>query len=195
MTSSNLIPELKKGNQNALRTIFKLYGKSLLYLAHELTKNKQVAEEIINDTFLKVWELRENFESIPKLQAFLYIATKNFCYNFLKKPSQQLHIENIEDQFNLIYEDQDIFKTIVKAELFEKILQEVSKLPNRQREIFHMTYIEEYSVEEICEKLDLNPNTVYANKSRALTALRTALRLYHPDLSFSSIIFILFTMK
>lgn len=183
MKSPHLIPELKQGNQSALRTVFKLYGKSLLYLAHQLTNNKQAAEEIVNDIFLKVWDMRENFETLSKLQAFLYIATKNACYSFLKKPIQQLRMENIEDQFNLIYQDQDIFKTIVKAELYEKILQEVSKLPARQREVFYMTYIEEYTVEEICEKLALHPNAVYANKSRALTALKNALRVYDPDLS------------
>ncbi len=195
MKSPNLIPELKQGNQNALRTVFKLYGNSLLYLAHQLTKNKQTAEEIVNDIFLKVWDLRENFETLSKLQAFLYIATKNACYSFLKKPTQQVRMEHIEDQFNLIYQDQDIFKTIVQAELFQKILQEVSKLPARQREIFYMTYIEEYTVEEICEKLALHPNAVYANKSRALAALRHALRVYDPDLSISTIILLLLSLR
>ncbi|NGM60605.1 sigma-70 family RNA polymerase sigma factor [Sphingobacterium sp. SGG-5] len=191
MKDPHLIYELQQGNEIALRTVFKLYGNSLLYLAHQLTKNKQTAEEIVNDIFLKVWDLRANFETQSKLQAFLYIATKNACYNFLKKPIQQLRMENIEDQFDLIYQDQDIFKTIIKAELFEKILQEVSKLPARQREIFYMTYVEDYTVEEICQKLALHPNAVYANKSRALTALKNALRVYDPDLSISTIILLL----
>ena len=191
MKDPHLIYELQQGNEIALRTVFKLYGNSLLYLAHQLTKNKQTAEEIVNDIFLKVWDLRANFETQSKLQAFLYIATKNACYSFLKKPIQQLRMENIEDQFDLIYQDQDIFKTIIKAELFEKILQEVSKLPARQREIFYMTYVEDYTVEEICQKLALHPNAVYANKSRALTALKNALRVYDPDLSISTIILLL----
>ncbi len=191
MKDPHLIYELQQGNEIALRTVFKLYGNSLLYLAHQLTKNKQAAEEIVNDIFLKVWDLRANFETQSKLQAFLYIATKNACYSFLKKPIQQLRMENIEDQFDLIYQDQDIFKTIIKAELFEKILQEVSKLPARQREIFYMTYVEDYTVEEICQKLALHPNAVYANKSRALTALKNALRVYDPDLSISTIILLL----
>src|SRR5690606_10908671 len=191
MKDPHLIYELQQGNEIALRTVFKLYGNSLLYLAHQLTKNKQAAEEIVNDIFLKVWDLRANFETQSKLQAFLYIATNNACYSFLKKPIQQLRMENIEDQFDLIYQDQDIFKTIIKAELFEKILQEVSKLPARQREIFYMTYVEDYTVEEICQKLALHPNAVYANKSRALTALKNALRVYDPDLSISTIILLL----
>jgi len=188
MVPTNIIPELNQGNQKALRTIYKLYGRQLLFLSNQIIKNKQASEEIVNDVYLKVWDLRDKFETTNKLKAFLYIATKNSCYNFIKKASNKVSFEDVEDQFNLICKDHGVLEKIIRAELLGRILEEVAKLPEKQKEVFCLTYLEENSIEEICHKLGINANSVYVIKSRALSSLRKTLKMYDSDYIFPTII-------
>jgi RNA polymerase sigma-70 factor (ECF subfamily) len=64
---------------------------------------------------------------------------------------------------------------MIHAELIHSIFIEVGKLPEKQREVFNMTYLEDKTVEEIAEELQMSPASVYTNRSRAIHTIRTLL--------------------
>ena len=68
--------------------------------------------------------------------------------------------------------DPDSYAKIVQAELVQQIYDEVMKLPEKQREVFRLTFFEELDTDEIARRLDMNPNAIFANRSRAVEALR-----------------------
>jgi RNA polymerase sigma-70 factor (ECF subfamily) len=177
MDHSVLINYLHDDNDAGLIGIYRLYNKPLLYFVQRYLKNYQLAEEVVADVFVKVWERRQQFADINRLRAFLYIAAKNICLNKLRGDRIFKDVENIDDYDHLLMEDSDVFTRIVRAELLKSIMDEVQRLPEKQRQIFHMSFMDDMSIDEIGIKLDMSPNAVYTNKSRALATLRGNLKM------------------
>lgn len=172
MEKNVLIGYLNSGNEVGLTGIYRLYYKPLLYFVQSYVNSFQLSEEIVSDVFVKLWERRENFSSLDRVKAFLYISAKNTCLNNLRKNRLVTSIEEIEDYDQILAEDSDAFVKIVRGELLNSIIEEVQRLPAKQREIFTMTFWEDMSIEQISQQLEMNPSAVYTNRSRALAALR-----------------------
>ncbi|HLT86339.1 MAG TPA: sigma-70 family RNA polymerase sigma factor [Sphingobacterium sp.] len=172
-----LINSLQNGEEGGLEGIYRLYSKQLLFFAQKYIKNYQIAEEIVADVFVKLWERRVSFSSLDRIRAFLYIVTKNKCLNQLRGTNRCESIDDVDNYEELLYEDLDAFAKIVRAELLKMIYNEVQKLPEKQREVFNKTFLEDKTIEEISKEMNMAPQAVYTNKSRALTALRQSPRL------------------
>jgi len=172
-----LIHALQTGKEDGLIGIYRLYNKPLLFFAQKYVKNYQIAEEIVSDVFVKVWERRECFYSLENVKAFLYIATKNRCLNQLRVTNIYEHIEELTNYEDLIFEDAEAFTKIVRTEVIKAIFEEVERLPEKQREVLNKMFLEDKTIEEICKELNMAPQAVYTNKSRALAILRQSVRL------------------
>ncbi|MCL4639757.1 MULTISPECIES: RNA polymerase sigma factor [Olivibacter] len=190
MDHSVLINYLHDDNDAGLIGIYRLYNKPLLYFVQRYLKNHQLAEEVVADVFVKVWERRLHFTNMNALRAFLYIAAKNICLNKLRGDRIFKDAENIEDYSQLLTEDSDAFTQIVRAELLKSIMDEVQRLPEKQRKIFHMTFIDDMSMDEIGLHLGMSPNAVYTNRSRALATLRDHIKT--KDSLYAAILFFYF---
>jgi RNA polymerase sigma-70 factor (family 1) len=172
-----LINSLRNGEEGGLVGIYRLYNKRLLFFAQKYVRDYQIAEEIVGDIFVKVWERRTSFSNLNRLRAFLYIATKNRCFNVLRATNAHEPIDDIANYEELLYEDADIVTKIIRTELLKRIFDEVERLPTKQREIFNKTFIEDKTIEEISDELGMAPQAVYTNKSRALMTLRQNLHI------------------
>lgn len=166
-----LLSALQAGDPSALDTIFKKHGRKIHYFAKSIVKTKEVAEEIMVDSIVKLWQNRTRFESSESINAFLYVVIRNLSINYVKSAyaSQQFEYEFDENLENV---DPDIYLKIVRAEFLQSIYDEVAKLPEKQQAIFRMTYFEDLTTEEICERLKMSPAAVFTNRSRALEQLR-----------------------
>lgn len=154
-----------------LDALFKRYHRSLLYFAKSMVRDQETAEELVADSFVKLWRRRENFENDDKLKAFLYIATKNACLNHLNSAHARRAFDG-EALDVLQSVDPDSYAQIVRAELMQQIYDEVMKLPEKQREVFRLTFFEELDTDEIAERLGMTPTAIFANRSRATDTLR-----------------------
>lgn len=154
-----------------LDVLFKQYHRSLLYFAKSMVREQETAEELVADSFVKLWQLRETFEDAGKVKAFLYIATKNACLNHVNSvhARQTFDGEVLEVLQSM---DPNSYAQIVRAELLQQIYDEVMMLPDKQREVFRLTYFEDQTTEEICKRLQMTATAVFANRSRAIEALR-----------------------
>lgn len=160
-----------------MKSVFELYNRRLLYFSMQFIHEQEAAEEIVSDVFVKVWEKRKSFESLEKLQAFMYISTKNASLNYLRTAHVQRSTQPIDTILDLQSEDSDTLMKIIRTELINSIYNEMCKLPQKQREVFVLTFVEDLDAEEIGEKLGMSVSAVYANRSRAVTALRNILRV------------------
>jgi len=162
---------LHAGDESVLGMLFKQYNRRLLFFAKQMVKEQTVAEEIVSDTFVKLWDRRHAFKNVEGVKAFLYIATKNACLNHVKSAHARQVFDH-DDIDQLATTDPDVFTDIIRAELLQKIHAEVMKLSEKQRDVFNLSYIEGLSTEEICDRLGMNPAAVFANRSRAIGTLR-----------------------
>lgn len=132
-----IINALKAGDESALRTIFENHNRKMLYFAKSIVKDRGVAEEIVPDSMVKLWQKRETFETSDSINAFLYIIIRNSGINYIKASyaSQQFGYHEYEV---LESSDSDSHIKIVRAELLQSIYDEVDRLPERQREVFKL---------------------------------------------------------
>lgn len=175
MTDSQLIDSLKADNQAGFVAIYHKYYKQLLFFILRYLKEVDVAEEIVADVFVKVWSLRTDFHSMEALRAFLYIAAKNASLNAIRAKRTMGIREPLSNYEDLLADDRDAFSKMIHAELLHAIFSEVQKLPEKQREVFNLSYLEDKTVEEISDQLKISPAAVYTNRSRALSRLKELL--------------------
>lgn len=172
-----MIEMLHEGKEEGLIAVFSKYNRSLLYFVMQYVKREEVAEEIVSDVFIKVWKLREQFKTIDNLRAFLYISAKNASLNYLRTSYVKLEVIPIEECQELQFEEPDTLSKIIRTELMASIYADIEKLPDKQREVFLLTYIEDLDASEISERLGISVTAVYANRSRATATLRERFQL------------------
>jgi len=170
-----LLTQFQSGDRMAFDQIFRLYNPSLKFFASRFVINYDQIDpqEIVLDTFLKLYDRRETFVSLDSIKAFVYISTKNACLNAIEKEKTRLrHIGKYVEHFD---ESEDsILNRIVQAEVYQELYHAIDLLPERYRLIMQKT-IEGKSSKEISVELEMPVNTVTTQKSRAVSLLKNKL--------------------
>lgn len=172
---NNLIAQFTRGDTEAFTAIYNAYYPTLYSFVKKFIPEREDAEDITADIFVKLWRMHANFDNIKNIEAFLYITARNACLDFLR----QLKRRN-EKQKELLYvllqePAEGILPEDIKAEVLAAILQEIEKLPRSCRNVFKMAYLEGLSNSEIAESLRINNQSVRNHKQRAVKLLRLAL--------------------
>ncbi|MBW8331717.1 MAG: RNA polymerase sigma-70 factor [Prolixibacteraceae bacterium] len=174
---------LRKGDKKAYELVYDEFFGMLYHLCLNYLHDEKVAEELVQDTFMKLWEIRETLNDQINIRNFLYTITKNNCLNYLRNQKISLkHQENIkylEMQFN--YEALEKLGNYLQfEELRNKIDEAISKLPAEVTETFQLSRFEELSYREIADRQGISIKTVEARISKALRILRVELKDYLP---------------
>lgn len=162
---------LISGQEDGLNYYIKIHGSALRYFAFCIVKDKLLAEEIVSDSFVKLWLGRDKISTEANIKAFLYISTKNACLdqaNLLR--NKYVHDDDFLDE--LICPNEDILTKMIQIELIKLIVEEVNKLPKQQAEIVRMTYFEQKETDEISKELGITANSIYFARSKALATLK-----------------------
>lgn len=178
---NNICTAIRRGDKNAFRQLYEKYYAGLVIIASRYTGQQSVAEETVQDTFLKLWENHRQIEIRENLSSYLYASVRNGCLNYLKHllierkysagRAQQLHKVS-----HFIHISQEDGSSILIAEEMEKSLrQALAELPPKCREIFILHRQEGMKYSEIAKKLGISQNTVQKQISIALEKLRAKL--------------------
>jgi RNA polymerase sigma-70 factor (ECF subfamily) len=160
--------------------IYYAYGPKLLANLVRLVKSDNVAQEILQDVFLKVWENRENIDEERSFRAYLFKIAENKAYDFFRKASRDKKLQN-----SLIAAATEQFDQI-ETSLFAKenafILEKaISELPRQRQLIFRLSKLDEMSYEEISRRLGISTSTISDHIVKATKAIRDYFRK-HPEL-------------
>ncbi len=172
-----LIKKLAAGNIQAFQEIFYIYEKQLKYYAFRLTKSKFIAEEIVQEVFIKIWENRRNINPDLSFQAYLYRMVRNRAFNYLRDSVQHEDLAQGLWQDILRARDQTD-DNIIAADyenLIHKILQE---LPSQKRLIYMMSRFEGKSNPEIAAQLGISVKTVENHLWKTLRIIKAQLSLH-----------------
>ncbi|MFY9152828.1 MAG: RNA polymerase sigma-70 factor [Prolixibacteraceae bacterium] len=177
------ISSLRKGEKKAFEAVYNEFFGILFHLGLQYLHDEKAAEEIVQDTFMKLWEIRGTLNDQVNIRNFLYTITKNNCLNHLRNQKITMkHIENLkylEMQFN--YEALEKLGNYLHfEELRNKIDLAISKLPDEVIETFKLSRFEELSYKQIAEKQGISIKTVEARISKALKILRIELKDFLP---------------
>ena len=172
----DLIRKVAAGNEVAFKQVYHHFYKKLLQFAFVLTKNKEAAEELVEDVFIKIWKNKHNAGSIRNLKVYLYTATKNTCLNYLSSKaneniSKPFHAINIELSDSICPE-----QLLIYQETFSKIKSAIETLPPRCKMIFKLIREDGLKYKEVAEILNLSPHTVDAQMTIAIRRIATIVR-------------------
>ena len=168
----DLIKEFQEGDPHAFTYFFQLHYRPLCYFASQLVGNQPDAEDIVKDTYVKLWQKHTDFATPQNIKAFLYITTRNACLNFLR------HIQVKESsRKELLYLEEEkgqelIINQMIRAELMQEIYTEIEKLPEKRRMVFKLAYLEGLKNDEIADQMRISIHTVKEHKGKALQFLR-----------------------
>ena len=172
-----LIKAFKEGNEQAFEKLFEQYHKKLYAFLFRLLNSKEDAEEIVQETFIKIWEKREDFIEGYPFQSFLFKIAKNAFLNLNRK---KVNRKVFEDHLSFLNEissgntdDYIIFK-----ETTEIINTVICGLPPKRKEIFLLRRIEGFSRQEIANKLEISVITVDSQLLKANRYLKEELKKY-----------------
>ncbi len=163
-----LLTQISLGDQTSFRQLYHQFYKKLLQFAFVLTRNKEVAEELVEDVFIKFWKNRKNAENIRNVKIYIYSATKNTCLNYLSSKAY----ENITQPFdainielaNPLSPDQ----ILIYRETYTKIKSAIETLPPRCKMIFKLIREDGLKYKEVSEILNLSVSTIEAQMTIAI---------------------------
>jgi len=170
----SLLQEFKRGNTHAFRAVYDMFFPSLCFFAKRLVDNDGEGEDIAADSFVKLLNRHDSFDTLPNIKAFLYITTRNACLNYLRY-SQRQHSSKRELNRLQDKTDEHALSHMVHAEVLREVEFEIEQLPNRCREIFKLIYYERRSADEIATLLVISINTVWVQRAKAIQLIRTNL--------------------
>lgn len=172
---------LKEGEETAFEMIFKSHYQALCNYAFTFLHDRDEAEEIVQSTFLNIWEKRKVIEVQTSLKSYLFRAVRNTCLNVLKHAKiRQHHATETVALTNPGHED--VTEQVHATELEAKIANAMEALPEQCRLIFKMSRFEELKYAEIAEHLNLSVKTVENQMGKALKIMREQLKEFLPIL-------------
>lgn len=176
---------MRNDNHIDFESLYELYYSKLKRYVQNYVLDQNDAENIVHDIFTELWERRNGLASHSNIFAWLYLATKNRCLNFLKRKNLSKHIadniaaqHNAELRLNLQALEWDEVTVYSAEDVEEAINRALEKLPERCRQIFVMSRFEGKKHRQIAEELNITVNTVETQMGLAYKKLRIELRKF-----------------
>lgn len=170
-----LIRKLKGGDTNAFQEVFNTYSDQLFHYAFSYLKDTNDSEEIIQDVFLHLWEIKSQVDEEKSLKSFLYKMTVNRVFNHLKRQIVRQKYESYVMNRPLSFHETPE-ERMCSNELNIKIQNLLAGLPEQKRKIFIMSRLKGCSNAEIAEELGVSLRTVENQVYRATKFLKEHLK-------------------
>lgn len=173
-----LVKRIKEGDIRAFEQVFRAYHAPLCLYAMSITGRKEVAEEIVQELFYKIWKERESLNILRSLKSYLYGAVRNqslqYCEQYMVRERHKQSVQSApENEPAATPHDQLEYR-----ELKEVIDRTLSQLPERRRRIFTMHRFEGLKYKEIAERLSLSVKTIEAEMTKTYQLLRKEIEKY-----------------
>ncbi|RAJ04041.1 RNA polymerase sigma-70 factor (ECF subfamily) [Chitinophaga skermanii] len=171
----NCIAQVKEGSTTAFYQLFNTWKDPLFGYALKLCRTRDMAEEAVQEVFMRIWMHREKLDPSQNIQAYLYTAIRNSVFNSLKKAAIERRLKS-----GVSYHQSDTDNTteekISAADLHRAKDQAISQLPPQRKLIFQLSRMEGLSQQQIALKLGISTNTVKDQIVKANRFLRTQLK-------------------
>lgn len=161
---------LSKGNTQAFDCVFFLYYPKVKTFIYSLLDNEEEAEDLAQDTFIKLWTARTQLSQVQNINAYIYQTAKHVLYTFLDKKTNThtVGIDSVQDTPSL----EQVEEIVYSHELESLINRAIDNMPPQRKQIFCMSRKQGISNEEISQRLNISKRTVETHISIALATLR-----------------------
>lgn len=172
-----LLLQVADGDEKAFGTIFHHYRNKIYSYAFHLLESTSLADELVQDVFLKVWLSRDRLRTIDNFDNWLFIVARNQVFDALKLLSKDLAVK--KQMAEAVLSDENSVDNQLINKENEQLLQDaLDRLSPQQKRIFILSRHQGMNHEEIATRLQISRNTVKTHLVHALRALRHTLPLH-----------------
>ncbi|WP_430787004.1 sigma-70 family RNA polymerase sigma factor [Virgibacillus flavescens] len=151
------------------------YGQEILQLVYSYVKNKEVAEDLTQDIFVKCYRSLDSFKGKSTLRTWLWRIAINQSKDYLKSwYNKNVSLTENESEFTG-YQNGSVEKTVIQNDEDQMLASVVMNLPIKYREVIYLYYFEELAIKEIAVVIEMKENTVKTRLKRAKELLKERL--------------------
>ena len=177
-----LVKELITGNSKAFSKLFDIYSRDVYAYSLSMLKEKVLAEEIVQDVFLKIWEHRNRLNIDLSFRSYVFTIARNLTFNLISKVANSRKLQE-----EVFYKSQKMYNHVedkVAENDYENLKNKaIEQLTPRRKIIFQMSRNEGMSYQQISEELNISISTVKGQMSKSLETIREFLYV-HGDFTF-----------
>lgn len=166
--------EIENG-ADAIDEIMIRYGQEILQLSFSYVKNKQIAEDLTQEIFVKCYKSLHTYSGKSKFRTWLWRIASNHCKDYLKSwYNKNVFTTDYQPIYDSIQSD-SVEQTVIQEEQDDQLASAVMELPVNYREVIYLFYFEEMSIKEISVVTEVKENTIKTRLKRAKELLKERL--------------------
>ena len=171
---TNLFSRTNFNRKKKFENLFLEFNKALIMFAYRYIEDISICEDIVQNTFVNLWNDDIFLKPKISLKAYLYKVVKNKCLNHIRSEKSK---NRAYDNFMSFLSDSVIEHSMMKEGLYSRIHNVIKELPEKQQKVILMS-MNSYSNLEISEEMNISTNTTRSHKRRAYEKLRYDLKKY-----------------
>lgn len=175
----SLYLQLKEGNEQAFKALFEKYYASMCHYACQFLKDADMAEETVQELFVRLWEKRTSLSIDASVSNYLFRSVHNHCLNQLQH--QKIRKQYASHVMETSRQEVDWQPFYMEVELMERIEKCINSLPEKRQQIFRLSREKGLKYQEIADQLNISVKTVEAQMGLALKYLRDELKELNPN--------------
>jgi RNA polymerase sigma-70 factor (family 1) len=170
-----IVQRIAAGDEQTFRELYHLFNKRLYHFAFAIVKTRELAEEVVEDVFIKTWKRGADLLKIANLNVYLYTATKNTALNYLSRNASR-NITEAFDDLDIALSDKGIDpeQILITREMYTHIQRAIEQLPPRCKMIFKLIREDGLRYKEVAEILNISVNTIDTQMAIAVKRIATA---------------------
>jgi RNA polymerase sigma-70 factor (ECF subfamily) len=171
---TDLAIDFFNGKREAFEEIYRQYYNRIYIFCVKLIDNREEAQDITIDTMNKLFLKHVHFDNIPNIRAFLYVAARNHCFNYLRHLKRQTDYKR---EYTNTYRDEEeqLKAAQITGELINEIYHYLESIPERSRKVIQLLYGEGLKYKEIADRLNISIKTVESQRDYGLKKLKKIL--------------------
>ncbi len=166
-----LLNQIKKGDEHAFGELYDKYKDSIYRFVYFKVSNREKAHDLVNESFLKIYNYIREDKDIENFRAFLYKIARNSVIDFYRTRKDNISLDDSPD----IESDIDIEDDADRMVKVKRIKKHLEKIKPKYREVVHLYYFEEFSFKEISKMIGESESNVRMRALRGIKSLKKLL--------------------
>lgn len=181
-SDESLMQMLGKGDKSAFDELYSRYANPLCsYFTRRLKYDREKGADFVHDLFAKIIERPEMFDVSRAFKTWMYSIANNMCINEYKKMAVRSSTQNgLDESYSVKSQDIGVNDQVHQEDFSHALQLALKGMDNKHSEIFELRFLQELSIKEIAEVMDLNEGTVKSRIFYSIKKLSTELEVFHP---------------
>ncbi len=163
------------GNMQSYDLLYELLCGKLIHFSASITGSFHLAEEVVSDVFIMLWQKRQQLGNVREPLVYLYVCTRNLSLNSLSRRKKHIDYESLDRDALAIAPD--VEDRLISTEVSQLIEKAIRELPARCQLIFRLVKMDGLSYKQVAELLEISTKTVDAQLAIAIKKLSLAIQL------------------